>query len=323
MNILLFIPFGEKIYGGAIAKYLRNQGNSVQVYDERPSLTFISRILYRYSSFYSRRSMRIYIDKIVLSNRDNNFDRILVIRGETFTSDNIELLKHYFPSAKTYLYLWDSINYTNTRNILQCFDEVFTFDDSDASTFGLKFRPLFFIPVYEEVVNEHNRKKLLFVGKIHGDRLKILQMMRAQFENTGYSLDIYAFLPSQFHYFFYYLTKPEFRRESKSFFKFKMISAEEIVDRLNNSIAVIDVEHIDQKGLTMRSIETFGANRKLVTTNIQVKNYDFYDKSRVLVVDRDHPLIDLRFLQTPIKPISPETLYNYSLSAFLREVLSL
>ena len=58
-------------------------------------------------------------------------------------------------------------------------------------------------------------------------------------------------------------------------------SAAEIVDVVRSSRAVLDIQHFKQTGLTMRTLETFGAGKKLITTNHEVKKYDFYDESRV------------------------------------------
>ena len=61
---------------------------------------------------------------------------------------------------------------------------------------------------------------------------------------------------------------------------------------------MLDVSHSAQTGLTIRTIETIGARRKLITTNTEVVKYALYDPSRVLTAlvggsfvaqPRDHP----------------------------------
>ena len=59
----------------------------------------------------------------------------------------------------------------------------------------------------------------------------------------------------------------------------------------------------------MRTIETLGAKKKLITTNKQIIEYDFYNPANVLVVDRKNPVIPDVFMITPYVEI-PQEIYN-------------
>ncbi|MBR5637805.1 MAG: hypothetical protein IKW81_12840, partial [Pseudobutyrivibrio sp.] len=65
---------------------------------------------------------------------------------------------------------------------------------------------------------------------------------------------------------------------------FEPFKPEEIRDMVKNSKAVIDLAHIKQQGLTMRTMETLGIKRKLVTNNIYLKDYEFYNESNDLIL---------------------------------------
>ena len=77
----------------------------------------------------------------------------------------------------------------------------------------------------------------------------------------------------------------------------------------------MDVNHPLQYGLTSRSIEALGANRKLITTNSNVKAYDFFNENNILIIDRKNPIIKEEFFyKNYIKP-NKETYEKYSLAA--------
>jgi hypothetical protein len=89
------------------------------------------------------------------------------------------------------------------------------------------------------------------------------------------------------------------------------------------SLAVVDIEHPNQRGLTIRTFETIGAGKKLITTNKSVVNYDFYSSGNVFVIDRAKPEIPLNFLMTPAAQYSSEILYRYSLAGWIDEIFEL
>jgi hypothetical protein len=87
--------------------------------------------------------------------------------------------------------------------------------------------------------------------------------------------------------------------------------------------AVIDIERAVQSGLTMRCIETFGAGRKIVTTNPAIVGADFYHPDSVCVVDRERPRVPASFLQRPYASAPPEVIQRYTLAQWVSDVLGL
>lgn len=88
-----------------------------------------------------------------------------------------------------------------------------------------------------------------------------------------------------------------------------------------DSRTILDIEHPAQTGLTMRTFETLGASKKLVTTNAQVRDYDFFDPSNILVIDRKSPpRIPESFLETAYVPAHADIYSKYSLQGWIKDV---
>jgi hypothetical protein len=68
-------------------------------------------------------------------------------------------------------------------------------------------------------------------------------------------------------------------------------------------------------------LESLVAGRKLITTNPEIANADFYDPANIAIIDRKHPTISAEFLAAPFAPLSPEFRYDYSLEGWLDDVL--
>ena len=129
-------------------------------------------------------------------------------------------------------------------------------------------------------------------------------------------------MQSSFIYKFYKITKPEFRDAPKNTFSFDKMSAKDISKIVDESRIILDVQHPKQTGLTMRTIEMVGMNKKLITTNESIKKYDFYNTNNIAVVNRKNVEISAEFLNAPYEPLSPELYEKYSLKNWIFEVLS-
>ncbi len=63
--------------------------------------------------------------------------------------------------------------------------------------------------------------------------------------------------------------------------------------------------------------------RKIITTNQSIKNYDFYKPNNILIIDEKHITFKPEFFNTPYEPI-PESVYNkYTLSIWVNVVFDL
>jgi hypothetical protein len=88
------------------------------------------------------------------------------------------------------------------------------------------------------------------------------------------------------------------------------------------SKAIIDIEHPKQKGLTIRTFEVLGKEIKLITTNKNIIEYDFYNEANISVIDRNNPVIDDNFLNKPYQPLSPKLYYKYSIDGWLEDIFA-
>lgn len=80
--------------------------------------------------------------------------------------------------------------------------------------------------------------------------------------------------------FFRKITRRSYR---KSAFTTDSLTVEGVASVYGKSKAVIDSPQSGQRGLTMRTLEVLGSNHKLITTNGDIVNYDFYDPANIFV----------------------------------------
>ncbi|WP_052502703.1 hypothetical protein [Halarcobacter anaerophilus] len=70
----------------------------------------------------------------------------------------------------------------------------------------------------------------------------------------------------------------------------------------------------------MRTIEMLGAKRKILTANIEVVKYDFYNKDNIFVFDRNNPKIDIEFFMKDYKGINHISYEKYSINQWIKNI---
>lgn len=264
---------------------------------------------------------RLY-DRLLDQFGATSYDYILVVNGQTLSHTMLARLRSRFKNAHVILYMWDSID--NRRSVvknLTLFDSVFSFDPQCAQSHGMIFRPLFYSKGFEQPVVDFEYQ-ISFIGTAHTDRYAVVSELK-----KGLAPDINAFwylylqAPWVFHY--YRATDPLVRRAKREEFQFKPIDKGMVQSVFARSRSILDIEHPKQRGLTMRTFETMGAGKKLITTNKLIENYDFFASGNVCVVDRKLPRLTKGFLETPFVSYPDDILYRYSLAGWVDEVFGL
>ena len=97
----------------------------------------------------------------------------------------------------------------------------------------------------------------------------------------------------------------------------------ELTKYLNESQVFLDLIRHGHNGLSFRVFEAMAFQKKLITTNTSIKNYDFYNPNNIMVIDADNPVIDPAFFDTPYEPLS-ESIYNkYTIQSWVKTVFGI
>lgn len=321
-RILLIAPrfFG---YEREIRSEMERRGAVVDWLPDRPFDTPLMTALTLHKPHWVLPSADRLYERLLLQMGATHYDTILVINGQTLSHKMLRTLRTSFPVAKVVLYMWDSID--NRRGVvdnLPLFDTAFSFDPWSARSHGMRQRSLFFSKGFEQPPSDDFDYHLSFVGTAHTDRYAVVSRLRRSLlpEMRGYW---YLYLQAPWVYHAYRVSNPTMRQARRDEFQFAPLNKTILQSVFSRSIAVVDIEHPRQRGLTMRTFETMGSHKKLITTNAQVRDYDFFNEDNICVIDRAVPHIPSAFLESPFVSISPELYRRYSIEGWLDEVLEL
>lgn len=202
--------------------------------------------------------------------------------------------------------------------MLHLYDRKFTFDPEDAKNFDINFRPLYYIDEYASIDQNKSRKyDLLFLGTAHSDRYVISSKIKEYLEENGKTSFCYYFMHSKWVYHFKKRFDKTFQHFELSKLSFKSLSLKEMTDLYEVSNVVLDINHPNQKGLTMRTFEAIGAKRKLITTNKEIQKFGFYNPNNIFVINRQDIEIDLHFFDKPYEDIDENIYQKLSISGWI------
>ncbi|MGL5780500.1 hypothetical protein [Cetobacterium sp.] len=324
-KILFFAPkfFNYEI---EIKKKLEQLGAEVDFYDERMNPTNLDKVIIRLKKDLLKIRINKYYLEIIEKSKKNKYDYILFISPETITKELLEKFRESQKTSKFILYMWDSIkNKKNVQEIIECFDSHFSFDKSDCEIDSrFRFRPLFYLDEYSKLAQNKKELKndISFIGTVHSDRYSIIKYIKCSALENNLRVNFYMYFPSKVIYFIKKIFDKSYKNTDMNDFSFTSISKNEVLDIISSSKAILDIQHPKQVGLTMRTIEMLGMKKKLITTNKDIINYDFYDSNNIKVIDRDNPILDLDFIKNDYIEINVDIYKKYSIGSWLEEIFS-
>jgi hypothetical protein len=327
MKLLLVAPhfFG---FDAELFYQIRANINDCKLLSEKPysGNIFILSILQKLPSPIFSYIFTRYVSGIA----NNGFipDIFLLIRGEHFRALHLERLRSAFPSSKFLLYQWDaSENLPNLLEQIPFFDKVITFNPNDAKTFGLTFQPLFFKSYLRSFPAQYPlsrpKYKVAFVGTDYDDRYEVINCFQVQnnIPDNKFFCHLYR---SRASYIYNRFLRGGGNLTHKAYkFNPHPLGEASVISAFWDSEAVLDINPESQVGLSARTFEALALNKKLITTNRSIVDYDFYDPRNIYIIDRNNLFVPDSFFNTSYVQPSDSVLDKYSSVNWLKRVLSI
>lgn len=321
MKKILFI--GPKFYNFElhIESAIKKLNYDVDFFNEKPKLNIVFRIIQKMPRIF----LDAYLDKYYsqLLNFNKKYDFIFVIRAEMIKSKYFKQLKEKQKKAKFIMYQWDFYdNLPNIESQIEFFDKIYTFDNNDAKRFGFILKALFFTTEHKKKSEEKssNTYKICFIGSHHSDRFEFVKKFMKLNNLTQNDFFYHLYRPKLSYFYNKYFSKQNIGSITYKDLQSNIIEEKETMNYLHNSEIILDIHHIKQAGLTIRSLEALGLKKKLLTTNPLIVDYDFYHKDNVCIINRDNPIIPDNFLYTKYKEIDKNIYNSYCIDEWVKDL---
>ncbi|WP_313119807.1 hypothetical protein [Proteiniclasticum ruminis] len=248
--------------------------------------------------------------KEIWFNKKYDLDKFdsLIIFDAAVNYELVKYIKKIYPDKRVILWYWNPVRNSIDPTLLSSeICEKWSYSLEDCKKYNLKYNTTFY---FEELTNIYKGKDrnelcydILFVGRDKG-RLSMLLEYKEKFESLG--------LETNFH-----ITPTKWYEKRKNKVYMNDISYNEIINLIKKSKAILDIMQNETDGLTLRAMESLFFERKLITNNQTIVQYDFYSKDNIFVLGIDKIDNLLEFIELPYKPISNHIVKKYEFSTWL------
>ena len=320
MKKLLFIGPNFFNYQDIISEGLRKKGYEVTYFDDRPSTSFLMKALIRLNKNLVKNSIKKYFETILQSCKEKQYDVVFVIIGQSLYSDMIDKMREVLPNAKFIFYDWDAIqNFPDREEFSKHFDYCYSFDNKDVIQYPwFKFVPLFYSESEDNYVED--KRDALYIGTIKKGKYAFVHEMEEKLNSKGLNNYFYYYIQSKSVFRYLKWKDKDMKGANIKDFKFEKINEKQTYELMKTSKMIVDVPMKNQNGLTIRTFEALGFNKKLITTNKNIVEYDFYDPQNIYVYEGEFDF-NSDFFTKPYRMPTKAIKDKYSLSSFLDALL--
>lgn len=317
MKFLLITPnlFG---YYKEMMLYLEGKGHQCKQYFDYTNLKLREKIWIKLINKQTSKSFDEYWEMLIEENKNEKYDRIVLIFGDKFICDShIKKLRLSHPESYFIYYNWDSVSkYPNILTFYKLFDRYISFDKEDCRKYGFEFRPLFYS---NDIVNCDPEYDCCISTTFGVDKVKEFEMVNNLLPKT-IKKKYFLYLGSLKSYYYNKIFNARlFKNYKKENFSFNGMTRDQNNRFVANAKVVIDIPRKGQNGLTMRTFEVLHLKRKLITTNKNIKTYEFYNPNNIYVIEDSTKPIPVEFFDSGFD-VKHELSRYYSFAAFMDDV---
>lgn len=235
--------------------------------------------------------MKIMFDKWKKEKNDK-IEKIIVF-DSGYNKYAIRAIKKSYKNAKIILYYWNHINEYSEKFLKdKAIDEFWTFDLEDVKKYKIKYNPQFY-----------TKKVLLQDDKIEYD---ILFLGRDK-NRKNYIMDLKKKISKQ------KINSKIIIIEKENDF----VQYEEYLKMLSKSKTILDIVYGEKMGLTLRTMESIFFNKKLITNNQEVLQYDFYNPKNIFILGKDNEENLKAFIQADYENLDKEVIDYYDFETWV------
>lgn len=242
-------------------------------------------------------------------------DYALFIRPDLFPEDFVKFAVS--KAEKSVAYQWDGIHiFPDIQRYTDFFDRFFVFDPNDISP-NQNVLPTtnFFFDYNWNEENIKNEKNVYFVGSYFKGRIQPIQKISEIIAKTDFKNNIYIRTDKE-------TIKSKYRDLGIVFLEENM-SFSENLKNMKEATVLLDFLNGKHNGLSFRTFEAIGYAKKLITNNVDVKNYDFYHPNNFFVWEDENFEGLEDFLHTPYMEMPENMRQKYSFTNWIHYLLDI
>jgi len=215
-------------------------------------------------------------------------------------------------SKKLIAYNYDSmVQLPLPSDKITYFDKIYSFDKNDCEKYQFKFITNFIYIPKEEIKPNFDLKVFTIQSKSQ-DRMHTINKIADELDRLSIK-----------NYEFHIYGKPSNKANKNIIFFNERISFDLFKNKMKNAEILLDLVRKGQNGLSFRIFEAMALQKKLITTNKNIAQYDFYNPNNILIIDADNISIPVSFLNSEYEPLNEQVYQKYTLENWIQTVFNI
>ncbi|RZJ63916.1 MAG: hypothetical protein EOO45_19795 [Flavobacterium sp.] len=310
---VLFITFDMSGYYDGVHDELKRRYQTVDYYNTAAIKFKYKNVFQKVSAFFYKlftgKKLKNYYkySQVINSIGGRKYDLTLVIRPDVFFDSQLETFKSN--SNRFIAYYHDSINnIKRKKDVIHFFDKVYSYEKKDVADYNLQFISNFIY--FDKPAGGPDSTVDGFSVMSNDYRVSTLKNLAAYFQKNNKT------------YEFFVMNDGKLLTDDLVTFIDKRMYNNQVVEHIKKARIVVDIHKYGvQDGLTFRVFEAMGFRKKLITTNKDIVNYDFYNPNNIVVIDENQEIdIPASFFETPYEDVPVEIYNKYTVAAWLDKV---
>lgn len=295
------------IYNGSLLDHILQDVDAHKIsveFNKNWVIRALRKILYRNIKYLPFISHCIYNESIYQKLYRIRPNDIVLVLDRILPSELWSIRKSVPKDSKCIMWFWNPLNKTyriadieaNINFIKSLGYAIFTFDLADARRYNLGYKHQFGrMPSESEIQYYEPSTDFYFMGAIK-DRTEDISYVKDLLDNQGFSTDFHCIMD-----------------------KSGYMSYADNISNILKSRCIVDINQKTQVGLTMRPLEALFYRKKLLTNNMSIKNYNFYNEQNIFILGYDSNDNLKSFLYTPYEDIPLDIVEEYDINYWLHE----
>lgn len=217
----------------------------------------------------------------------------------------LKYLKKNSPNCNIKLWFWNVPNYNIELYKKYC--DMYCFDHKFCNKYCIKHINQFYFP--SAVYARHNSvsNDVVFIG-IDKNRNELLSEIADMLDcfNIKYQLR---------------LIDAKSCKDNRIIYEKEPLKYSTVIEACLESKAILELVADNQQGLTWRSLEALFFEKKLITNNKSIVDYDFYDKRNIFIYGVDSVSSLRAFIASPFVTVDEEVINKYTVQYWYKQIM--
>lgn len=259
--------------------------------------------------------LRQDLEKIL---KNTKIDYSLFFLAQNYSLELIEYIRELTPAGNMINYQWDGMDrYPKIYERLKYFDKFYAFDPKDIDNMKGIILPTTSFYFDHNLPQVAITNELYFLGSHIENRSDKIKEFGYFSKRNGIKINFQILCHKNYEYVRNYY--PD---------NITVINSNEVKTYEENLIlsrkskVLVDFVDCVHNGLSLRTFEAIGYDKKLITTNKEVIKYDFYHPNNIFILEDNYDEI-IESLEKPFIEIDLKTKEKYSFKNWIKYILNL